>query len=324
VLATEAMHQALVHGHFQFDIARLPADLSKYRVLVLAEQTVLSDEDAEAIRRFVHNGGCLFATGGTSTIEEGGTRRGNFALADVFGANVRRHSQHPFVYLRLTDEKMSDAIPDMPILVQMPSLEVELTTGRALASLEYPELRRTNALTVLWGYPPPDEEQRHPAIVLNQYGRGVCIYSAVGFPHRTNMWAELINRDRKTAMSAGGNALEVIWTERIARNIIELLLPQRVLETDAPVGVEVTLNRSQDSYFVHLINHCAGDAVNPSYAGERLVMRKIVVRLNRERLGSLSRAWLLPSKEALETRVLGEWLEIVVPDFHVHSLLHVE
>jgi hypothetical protein len=324
MLATEAMHQALVHGHLQFDIARLPADLSKYRVLVLAEQTVMSDEDAEAIRRFVHDGGCLFATGATSTIDEEGMDRGGFALADVFGANVRRHSQHPFVYLRLTDEKISDAIPNMPILVQMPSLEVELTTGRALASLEYPELKRTNVLTLLWGYPPPDEEQCHPAIVLNQYGRGVCIYSAVGFPHRRNTWAELIKRERLTTVAAGGNALDVMWTERLARNIMNLLLPRGVLDTDAPTGVEVTLNRWQDSYIVHLISHYAGDPVNPSYAGERLVMRKIVVRLNTERLGSLSRARVLPSREAVETRASGEWLEIVVPDFPVYSLLLAE
>ena len=88
------------------------------------------------------------------------------------------------------DEKISNHIPNMPILVQMPSVEVELTTGQALGYADYPELKRTDVLTVLWGYPPPDKEQRHPAIVLNRYGRGLCIYSTVGFPHRTNDWAE--------------------------------------------------------------------------------------------------------------------------------------
>jgi hypothetical protein len=35
----------------------------------------------------------------------------------------------------------------MPILVQMPSVEVALTTGTALGYVENPELRRTDVLT---------------------------------------------------------------------------------------------------------------------------------------------------------------------------------
>jgi hypothetical protein len=118
VLATQAIHQALLHGHFQFDISRAPADLSQYRLLILAEQAVMSDEDAEAVRRFVYDGGCLFATGATSLFDAEGTARTTFALADVLGAGFRRYSQQPFVYLRLADDKISHRIPPMPILVQ--------------------------------------------------------------------------------------------------------------------------------------------------------------------------------------------------------------
>ena len=85
----------------------------------------------------------------------------------------------------------------------------------------------------------------------------------------------------------------------------------------------MTLNRWQGSYLVHLMNHYAGDPANPSYAGERLVLRNIVVRLNTERLGPLSRAWLLPQREAVETRVLEKSIEIVVPDLDVHCLLQI-
>jgi hypothetical protein len=72
------------------------------------------------------------------------------------------------------------------------------------------------------------------------------------------------------------------------------------------------------------MNHYAGDPAHPSYAGERLVLRNIVVRLNTGQLGALSRAWLLPQREAVETRVLDKSIEIVVPDFAVHCLLQVE
>lgn len=323
-LATEAMHHALVHGHSQFDVLRLPADLSRYRLLILAEQGVMSDEDAEAIRRFVYDGGCLFATGATSLMDPTGADRRTYALATVLGVDFKRRGQQPFVYLRLADEQLSRTIPDAPILVQMPSVEVQLTTGQALGFMEYPERRRTNVLTILWGYPPPDEDQRHPAIVLNRYGRGMSVYSAVGFPHRSNSWAEIMRQGRTTSMFAPGTALEVMWTERLARNIIGQLLPQPVLHTDAPAGVEVVLNRWQDSYLVHLMNHYAGDPANPSYAGERMTLRRIRVRLDTQRLRPLSRAQALPSGQAVEARAENSHWEIVVPDFDVHCLIRAD
>ena len=323
VLASEALSQALVHEHSQFDVLKLPADLSRYRLLVLAEQAVMSAADAETIRKFVRDGGCLFATGAVSLMDEAGTARTDFALSDVIGAGFVRHSQQPFVYLRLTDETIRHHIPDMPILVQMPSVEVKLTTGQAMGHVDYPDLKRTDMLNVLWGYPPPDPQQRHPALVLNKFGRGMCIYSSVGFPHRENDWARIMSQGRATAMSGAGHALEVIWTERLARNIVCRLLPQPVLETDAPVGVEVTLNRWQDGYLVHLMNHYAGDPANPSYAGERLALKNIVLRLDTRLLGPLSRACLLPSQEALETTARENGIEIVVPDLEVHRLIQV-
>ena len=322
--ATEALHQALVHGHVQFDILRLPGDLGMYRVMVLAEQAVMTDGDAESIRRFVGDGGCLFATGASSLMDAEGAARANFALSDVLGVDFRRHSQQPFVYLRLADRTLSDHIPDMPILVQMPSVEVEVTTGRVLGWAENPELKRTDIVTMLWGYPPPDEQQRHPAIVLNEYGRGLCIYCTVGFPHRANDWADMLSQGRETASTPAGKALEVMWTERLARNIIRRLLPDPVLGTDAPAGVEVVMNRWQGRYLVHLMNHYAGDPANPSHGGERLVLRNVILRLDTARLGRLGKAYALPSRQAVETRVQESCIEIVVPDFDLHCLLLVE
>ena len=325
MLANQAMHQALVHGHYQFDVLnlKLPADLAKYRLLILAEQAVMSDEDAEAIRQYVHDGGCLFATGATSLRDAAGQARATFALNDVFGADFKRNCQQPFVYLRLADEAISDHIPNVPVLVQMPSVEIEPTSGSTMGYIEHPQLRRTDILTILWGYPPPDSEQRRPGIVLNRYGRGLCIYCAVGFPYRMNDWAAIINRGRETTQAMGGNAMEVLWTERLARNIVSYLLPQPLVTTDAPVGVEVALNRWQDSYLVHLMNHYAGDPANPSYAGESMILRDFTLRLDTERMGSLSRAQLLPSGQALEARAQGKHIEITVPGFDVHCLLQI-
>jgi hypothetical protein len=134
----------------------------------------------------------------------------------------------------------------------------------------------------------------------------------------------MLSQGRETASTPAGKALEVMWTERLARNIIRRLLPDPVLGTDAPAGVEVVMNRWQGRYLVHLMNHYAGDPANPSHGGERLVLRNVILRLDTARLGRLGKAYALPSRQAVETRVQESCIEIVVPDFDLHCLLLVE
>ena len=61
--SAEAVHEALIAHHIQYDIVRLDRDISKYRAVVLAEQTALSDAEVEALRAYVKGGGRLIATG---------------------------------------------------------------------------------------------------------------------------------------------------------------------------------------------------------------------------------------------------------------------
>lgn len=71
-----------------WDVTRLH-DLSRFKVLILAGAAALSDEQCEAIREFVCNGGGLVATGETSLCDELGRPRNDFALADLFGVSYR-------------------------------------------------------------------------------------------------------------------------------------------------------------------------------------------------------------------------------------------
>ncbi len=81
--------QALVELHVPFNVV-LDEDLTAehgYRVLVLPNSACMSDQDVEAVRRFVANGGGLIATAETSLYDEKFRIRDDFGLADVFGAH---------------------------------------------------------------------------------------------------------------------------------------------------------------------------------------------------------------------------------------------
>jgi hypothetical protein len=93
-------------------------EASRLQTLILPNVGALSDDQCTAIRRFVENGGGLIATGESSLYREDGTRRDNFALADLFAADATgthhgsdsdqrsawdEWSQH--TYLRLSPER---------------------------------------------------------------------------------------------------------------------------------------------------------------------------------------------------------------------------
>jgi hypothetical protein len=78
--------QTLIQAKVPFDLIfdQHLRDLSKYRVLVLADQECLSDEQLELIRKFVRQGGGLVATEHTSLYTEWRWRRLEFGLKDLW------------------------------------------------------------------------------------------------------------------------------------------------------------------------------------------------------------------------------------------------
>jgi hypothetical protein len=88
--STMLAEQTLIQAKIPFDIifdAHLK-DLSKYKVLVLANQDALSDEQVNLVRAFVMNGGGLVATEETSLRDDWRRRRERFGLADLFGLDT--------------------------------------------------------------------------------------------------------------------------------------------------------------------------------------------------------------------------------------------
>ncbi|MFC2076927.1 alpha-amylase family protein [candidate division KSB1 bacterium] len=85
--STLGFEQTLIQSKVPFDIIfeKNLTNLSKYKVLVLANTECLSDGDVELVRAFVKNGGGLVATGSASLYNQWRRPRPNFGLGDVLG-----------------------------------------------------------------------------------------------------------------------------------------------------------------------------------------------------------------------------------------------
>lgn len=84
--STFLFEQSLIQGKIPFDIIfdDQLKDLSRYKVLVLADQECLTDEQLSLIREFVNRGGGLVATEHTSLYTEWHRRKADFGLRDLF------------------------------------------------------------------------------------------------------------------------------------------------------------------------------------------------------------------------------------------------
>lgn len=86
-------YQALVEARLPFEFISdqvMTADaLKRFKLVILANATYLSDEQCQAIRDYVAAGGSVVAAHQTSLYDEKGEARADFGLADVFGVTMK-------------------------------------------------------------------------------------------------------------------------------------------------------------------------------------------------------------------------------------------
>lgn len=95
----QGMYSALLEGRFAFDLIHeddiYPEILNNYKALIMPNIALLSDAQADSVRKFVNQGGSLLATFETGIYDEWGTLRNDFALADIFNIHLKPGYKKP-------------------------------------------------------------------------------------------------------------------------------------------------------------------------------------------------------------------------------------
>jgi hypothetical protein len=105
--STVLFEQLLIQKKILFDIifdANLE-DLSKYKVLVLADQESMGDNELELVREFVKNGGGLVAVGSSTIYNDWRIRRLDFGLNDLFNCHYYYNKEKPSSVVKNIFEK---------------------------------------------------------------------------------------------------------------------------------------------------------------------------------------------------------------------------
>jgi hypothetical protein len=163
--------------------------LSRYRVVVLPDVLRMSDEEVEAFRVFVREGGRLYVSGRTSLLDPHGVEHEDFRLAEVFGCHVEGAEPGTITYLRPTTALVEAAIQPDEYLESpgssrgMPRLRAS-TAGEVLGTLSLPYAYPSpgtapdHAFASIHSSPPWDDLEA-PVLVRNRVGRGRALYSTL-------------------------------------------------------------------------------------------------------------------------------------------------
>jgi hypothetical protein len=236
----QGVYYALLEARVLFDFVHeddlRPETLRPYRALLVPNAAYLSDEHCRQIRAYVAAGGSLLATFETSRYNEWGDARPDFALADLFGANVTGDLVGPAGngYMRIRGRHAVLAgFEDTSLL---PGAESRVPIRAAGAA----------PLTVVPSYPafPPEmvfprgRETEEPAVVLRQAGRSRLAYFS-GDVDRT-FWRS-------------GNTDLGLLIQNTVRWLMGAEAPQVALEGDGLM--ESFAWETEPGYALHILNY---------------------------------------------------------------------
>lgn len=161
--------------HVPFEVVTdTMTDLSKFKVIIIANARFMSREECQRLREFVAAGGTLIATGKTSLMDWYGHTTGDFALADVFGVRYSGRDSGKICYTK--DEENT-------ILSDIPAPLVTADTASVLARINMPDYPWNDPehYASIHSNPPGKTTSDHAAIAVNRFGKGTCLYIAANF-----------------------------------------------------------------------------------------------------------------------------------------------
>lgn len=237
--------KSLSSAHIDYDILshRNLGDLSYYRVLILSSLEMMSEEEADAVRAYVKNGGYLYISGITSLLRSDGVLQDNFMLSDVIGADYYGHFEiKPNYILPCSDDRelFGNYNRRYPHMLNEASCRVKphnVADITANVGLPFSDTGNFKMFSSAISNPPRYETES-PALLFRKFGNGKVIYSA-GLPEESTL------RDNQKLFAA----------------LIRRLLGENCFILDAPEFIDFTVYTGIKRYRIGLLNY--QETVNP-------------------------------------------------------------
>ena len=235
--ATLGAFAACLYNHVQVTsaMASLLDDaqkLSQYKVVYLADNVYLTDNQIKNLKQFVSNGGGLVASYSTSLYSQDGKRNTSFALADLF-----KVKSIPLPSDLETYQAMIGGPNDLYLFHNNKAKEMEKWKDQLLPAWYYEPVAVDPGAQVLMNIVTGDGERSVlPGVVYSQYGKGKVLYCASSI---------------ESLFRSNGNP----QLKNLIADFISVVAPVKPSYTvSAPSALITNMVSNDNNYLLHLTN----------------------------------------------------------------------
>lgn len=279
----------------QFDLVNELSNFEKYSLLILPDGIPVGADLAKKLQAYVKAGGSLLVSGNSALAADGKS----FVLP-ALGLAPEGESPFKTTYIRFGKE-ISEGVPAADHVMYERGLRVTPERGtKVLAQVVEPYFDRAWDHFSSHAQTPYDKVSRFPAATLN----GRVAY--ISFP----IFA---------AFSRHGN-----YPYRLlVANIIDLLMPERLLRIDAPTSTETSVMKQGKRTIVHVLQYC------PERRAEGLDVVEDIVPLYDVAVSLMlpkkpSQVYLAPEMEILDFTYDNGRCEVILPEVEGHAMIVFE
>ena len=280
----------------QFDLIDAERDLSAYRLLVLPDEIPVDEALAAKIETYVAAGGALVAS-----CRSGLAPGGDAFASDLFGVKLKGDAPFSPDFI-VPGEKLSADLPPTGHVMYLKGLEVEAAEGtEVLAEVEVPYFNRTWRHYCSHAHTPSSGRVAYPGIVR----KGSCVYLA----------HPVFTQYHENAP---------LWCRKLVAAAMDLLLPRKLVEVEAPSSMLAALNHQRDRkrYVLHLLHYI------PERRGQRFDVIEDVIPVHDVRVsvavpGKAEAVLLVPAGEAVDFEQAGGRVGFTVPKVDGHCMVEI-
>ena len=281
----------------QFNIINADADFSRYRLLILPDEVLLTPETAAKIKTFLDDGRAIIATG-WSGLDPG---KQKFALGKEWGIKYVGECKFDPAFFQPMPQ-LAGGLPEIPLALYRCGIEVAAAKGTEVAAvLVKPYFNREWDGVYANFYLPPDKVTDLPLVTF--HGKVAHVSSPV-----FSAYFELASVDLRTLFA----------------NILSRLLPEPLLKVSGlPSFGKATVTAQQERRMVHLINYV------PELRGKSEIveesLRTVDVKVSLRHDGVLpKKTYLAPECKELPFAIVDNYVCVDVPAFNGYTLIVVE
>ena len=337
-----ALWTALNQSHVPTDViwaeTLTPEKLERYRVLVMADARIVTEEQAATLRRWIDDGGTLVASGTASLFDDWGREQKDYRLTNLLGVSYASHGTvpegsevdtHCWIQRGAAAQQVVPGLNPADFknyihrdLKPVKSLGTYAVAGNAGEYLPHIGAGTTCEYDLSLGYDkvkPAGAEvlatfsNGDPALTVNKVGKGSCYFWTPRYPglcHVTSEWEMFPNklvfwpnvRELLTAMVKSGLAHQ------------QAALPVEMTGVSTEVEVTVRQQPEQSRWMVHLLDY------DPKSSGVKSPTMAVPARTGR----TVKRLFYPDTNTELKLAVSASAVTAQLRDFEVHDMIVIE